>query len=41
MGASLVAAFRPQGWSVVATARTIKPTEDPDAAASFSSGRWI
>jgi NAD(P)-dependent dehydrogenase (short-subunit alcohol dehydrogenase family) len=30
IGASLVAAYRQQGWSVVATARTMKPTEDPD-----------
>ena len=30
IGASLVAAYRRQGWSVVATARTMKPTGDPD-----------
>ena len=30
IGASLVAAYRQQGWGVVATARTMKPTEDPD-----------
>ena len=30
IGASLVTAYRRQGWSVVATARTMKPTEDPD-----------
>ena len=30
IGASLVTAYRRQGWSVVATARTIKPAEDPD-----------
>jgi NAD(P)-dependent dehydrogenase (short-subunit alcohol dehydrogenase family) len=30
IGASLVAAYRRQGWSVVATARTMKRTEDPD-----------
>jgi NAD(P)-dependent dehydrogenase (short-subunit alcohol dehydrogenase family) len=30
IGASLVAAYRRQGWAVVATARTMKPTEDPD-----------
>ena len=30
IGAGLVAAYRRQGWSVVATARTMKPTEDPD-----------
>ena len=30
IGASLVAAYRRQGWGVVATARTMKPTEDPD-----------
>jgi NAD(P)-dependent dehydrogenase (short-subunit alcohol dehydrogenase family) len=30
IGASLVAAYRRQGWSVVATSRTIRPTEDPD-----------
>ncbi len=29
IGASLVAAYRRQGWGVVATARTRKPTEDP------------
>jgi NAD(P)-dependent dehydrogenase (short-subunit alcohol dehydrogenase family) len=28
IGASLVAAYRRQGWSVVATARTMKPAED-------------
>jgi NAD(P)-dependent dehydrogenase (short-subunit alcohol dehydrogenase family) len=28
IGASLVAAYRRQDWSVVATARTMKPTED-------------
>ncbi len=30
IGASLVAAYRRQGWSVVATARAMKPTQDPD-----------
>jgi NAD(P)-dependent dehydrogenase (short-subunit alcohol dehydrogenase family) len=30
IGASLVAAYRRQGWGVVATARTMKPTDDPD-----------
>ena len=30
IGASLVAAYRRQGWSVVATARTMKPAEHPD-----------
>jgi len=30
IGASLVAAYRRQGWSVVATARSMKPAEDPD-----------
>ncbi len=30
IGASLVTAYRWQGWSVVATARTMKPAEDPD-----------
>ena len=30
IGASLVTAYRRQGWSVVATARTMKPAEDPD-----------
>ena len=30
IGAGLVAAYRRQGWGVVAVARTIKPTEDPD-----------
>jgi NAD(P)-dependent dehydrogenase (short-subunit alcohol dehydrogenase family) len=30
IGASLVTAYRRRGWSVVATARTMKPAEDPD-----------
>jgi NAD(P)-dependent dehydrogenase (short-subunit alcohol dehydrogenase family) len=30
IGAALVAAYRRQGWAVVATARAMKPTEDPD-----------
>jgi NAD(P)-dependent dehydrogenase (short-subunit alcohol dehydrogenase family) len=30
IGAGLVTAYRRQGWSVVATARTMKPTGDPD-----------
>jgi NAD(P)-dependent dehydrogenase (short-subunit alcohol dehydrogenase family) len=30
IGASLVTAYRRQGWSVVATARTMKPAEGPD-----------
>ena len=30
IGAGLVAAYRRQGWGVVATARTMKPSEDPD-----------
>ncbi len=30
IGASLVTAYRRQGWRVVATARTMTPTEDPD-----------
>ena len=29
IGASLVAAYRRQGWSVLATARTVQPTADP------------
>ena len=29
IGAGLVVAYRRQGWAVVATARTMKPTEDP------------
>jgi NAD(P)-dependent dehydrogenase (short-subunit alcohol dehydrogenase family) len=29
IGAGLVAAYRHEGWSVVASARTIKPAEDP------------
>jgi NAD(P)-dependent dehydrogenase (short-subunit alcohol dehydrogenase family) len=33
IGASLVAAYRRQGWRVVATARTMKPAEDPDVLA--------
>jgi NAD(P)-dependent dehydrogenase (short-subunit alcohol dehydrogenase family) len=30
IGAGLVAAYRGRGWAVVASARTIKPSEDPD-----------
>jgi NAD(P)-dependent dehydrogenase (short-subunit alcohol dehydrogenase family) len=30
IGAGLVAAYRGRGWGVVASARTIKPSEDPD-----------
>jgi NAD(P)-dependent dehydrogenase (short-subunit alcohol dehydrogenase family) len=30
IGAGLVAGYRRRGWAVVATARTIKPVEDPD-----------
>jgi len=29
IGAGLVAAYREQGWAVIANARTIKPAEDP------------
>ena len=30
IGAGLVAAYRAQGWAVMATARTMPPSEDPD-----------
>jgi NAD(P)-dependent dehydrogenase (short-subunit alcohol dehydrogenase family) len=30
IGASLVTAYRERGWGVVATARSVKPAEDPD-----------
>jgi NADP-dependent 3-hydroxy acid dehydrogenase YdfG len=30
IGAGLVAGYRGRGWAVVAIARTIKPSEDPD-----------
>ena len=30
IGAGLVTGYRRQGWAVVASARTIKPSEDPD-----------
>ncbi len=30
IGAGLVAGYRGQGWAVVASARTISPSEDPD-----------
>jgi NAD(P)-dependent dehydrogenase (short-subunit alcohol dehydrogenase family) len=33
IGASLVTAYRERGWGVVAAARTMKPTEDPDVLA--------
>jgi NAD(P)-dependent dehydrogenase (short-subunit alcohol dehydrogenase family) len=33
IGAGLVAAYRRQGWSVVANARTMKPAQDPDMLA--------
>ncbi len=52
IGAGLVAAYRRQGWAVVANARTIKPSEDPDVLTveetspspppptGSSAGRW-
>jgi NAD(P)-dependent dehydrogenase (short-subunit alcohol dehydrogenase family) len=33
IGASLVAAYRRQGWAVVATSRTIAPSDDPNILA--------
>jgi NAD(P)-dependent dehydrogenase (short-subunit alcohol dehydrogenase family) len=33
IGAGLVAGYRRQGWAVVASARVIKPAEDPDVLA--------
>ena len=33
IGAGLVAGFRRQGWAVVANARTITPSQDPEVAA--------
>ena len=30
IGAGLVAGYRGRGWAVVASARTIKPSQDPD-----------
>jgi NAD(P)-dependent dehydrogenase (short-subunit alcohol dehydrogenase family) len=30
IGAGLVAAYRRQGWAIVANSRTIRPSEDPD-----------
>jgi NAD(P)-dependent dehydrogenase (short-subunit alcohol dehydrogenase family) len=33
IGAGLVAGYRGQGWSVVATARAMKPSNDPDVLA--------
>ena len=33
IGAGLVAAYRGRGWAVVATARTIRPSQDPDLLA--------
>jgi NAD(P)-dependent dehydrogenase (short-subunit alcohol dehydrogenase family) len=33
IGAGLVAGYRGRGWAVVASARTIKPSEDPDVLA--------
>ena len=46
IGAGLVGGYRAQGWAVVASARTIKPAEDPgvfavegDIAAPASAGR--
>jgi NAD(P)-dependent dehydrogenase (short-subunit alcohol dehydrogenase family) len=30
IGAGLVAGYRERGWAVVASARTIKPSPDPD-----------
>ena len=46
IGAGLVGGYRAQGWAVVASARTIKPAEDPgvfavegDIADPASAGR--
>jgi NAD(P)-dependent dehydrogenase (short-subunit alcohol dehydrogenase family) len=39
IGASLVAAYRRQGWSVVATARTMKPTGDPGRSCTSTAAR--
>ena len=33
IGAGLVAGYRRQGWAVVANARTITPSQDPEVAA--------
>jgi len=33
IGAGLVARYRRQGWAVVANARTITPSQDPEVAA--------
>src|SRR5215475_324681 len=33
IGAGLVAGYRGQGWAVVASARAIKPSQDPDVLA--------
>ncbi len=33
IGAGIIAGYRQQGWAVVASARTIKPAEDPDVLA--------
>ena len=33
IGAGLVAGYRERGWAVVASARTIKPSQDPDVLA--------
>src|SRR6516164_706996 len=48
IGAGLVGGYRAQGWAVVASARTIKPAEDPgvfavegDIADPASAGRVI
>jgi NAD(P)-dependent dehydrogenase (short-subunit alcohol dehydrogenase family) len=41
IGAGLVAGYRGQGWAVVASARAIEPSEDPDlltVAADVSPG---
>jgi NAD(P)-dependent dehydrogenase (short-subunit alcohol dehydrogenase family) len=47
IGAGLVAAYRGRGWAVVATDRTIKPSEDPDVVslagdiADRATADWI
>ena len=48
IGAGLVAGYRGRGWAVVASARTIKPSEDPavltvagDIAEPATAGRII
>jgi NAD(P)-dependent dehydrogenase (short-subunit alcohol dehydrogenase family) len=41
IGAGLAAGYRGRDWAVVASARTIKPSEDPDLLAVAGDSRLV